>query len=712
MRKFYLKQLVKLGYLVIENDDTDSKCGNKELSLLLKSFASLGYTLDESGIEKISKFSNEKLGSFYHANYIRISEITGVNKKHKIFYPNFPDMADISDEEFDVRAILHYLTVSKNNMGFMNQDIEFKERLKVHNENKEVLHFIDEESAYKILFSTFINLFEGKVAIPHHYEEFVVLMLKDFNKEIQISEIPFKENLAFYINCILIANNNKPLEEVLTAEKLHFIKTPTDLLRVYSVLSKQGYALKHNVNFVSLKRCIRRLFLSILDDMALNNPYMIDDLAKHEFLWKRAFEKLHVSEYSSKYANIVKLASQLRNDEYQTYCSKLEASKNNQVELIKLLKIKPGEFARRLDMVLRNPLFDCDYTLSAFKEVASNISTTVLLQLWKFFKNRNLYKTRIFSIQKEYGSYAKEIEDNRNIIDKEIIDKILQLIEDTLSDIYRNYAPLGNVYIDESMKQYCLPINSRNASSQRKTLTFGTRIKIVDEEKKFLRFFTHFKNFKGKNGRVDIDLSIEFFNENFKEVESLSWHNMSGGRRFNSFHSGDITSAPNGASEFVDLDYKEARKFARYAVVTNCVYTGQSFSKIPECFSGVMFMTEACKKGVNYNPEFIKYMFDLTQKCQNENIAFALDLETLELIWIDAPISNAYSCVVASEDYGIRIALMNALKSHMSFYDFIMLHSKRFTIVENKENADVIISDSDDATLKPFDVEKISARWL
>ena len=56
MRKFYLKQLVKLGYLVIENDDTDSKCGNKELSLLLKSFASLGYTLDESGIEKISNF--------------------------------------------------------------------------------------------------------------------------------------------------------------------------------------------------------------------------------------------------------------------------------------------------------------------------------------------------------------------------------------------------------------------------------------------------------------------------------------------------------------------------------------------------------------------------------------------------------------------------------------------------------------------------------
>ena len=712
MRKFYLKQLVKLGYLVIENNYSNSKCGNKEISLLLKSFASLGYTLDKKGIEKLSNLSNEELKAFYHANYIRLSEISGVNKTHKIFYPNFPDIADISDEEFYVRAVLHYLTVSKNDMGFINQDIEFKERLKVHNENKEVLRIIDEKSANKILFATFINLFEGKVAIPYHYEEFIILMLKDFNKEIQISQIPFKENLALYIDCILKASKNKPLEEVLTAEKLQFVKTATDLLRVYSALSNQGYSLKHNVRFVSLKRCIRRLFLSMLDNMALNNPYMIDDLAKHEFLWKRAFEKLHVSEYSSKYANIAKLAIQLRNDEYQTYYAKLEANKNNQVELIKLLKIKPGEFARRLDMILRNTSFDHNYTLSSFKEVASNISTTVLLQLWEFFKNRNLYDIRIFKILKEYETIAKEIEDNRNNIDKEIIDKVLKLIEEVLSDIYSKYELLGKVYIDESMKQYCLPVNKRNASSQRKTLTFGTKIKIEDEDKNFLRFFTHFKNFKGKNGRVDIDLSVELFDENFKEVNSLSWHNMGGGRCFNSFHSGDITSAPKGASEFVDLDYKKARKFARYAVVTNSVYTGQSFSDIPECFSGVMFMNEACKKGITYNPEFIKYMFDLTQKSQNQNVAFALDLETLELIWIDAPYSNVYSCIVASGHYGVRLALMDALKTHMSFYDFVMLHHKRFEIVEDKKDADIIISDTIEASLKPFDVEEISAKWL
>ena len=47
-------------------------------------------------------------------------------------------------------------------------------------------------------------------------------------------------------------------------------------------------------------------------------------------------------------------------------------------------------------------------------------------------------------------------------------------------------------------------------------------------------------------------------------------------------YSGDITSAPEGASEFIDLEYKKARQFGRYVVISNTVYTGQNFCDIPE----------------------------------------------------------------------------------------------------------------------------------
>ena len=713
MKKIYLKKLMTKGYLVLDGQfNNDNKCSAEEIAVMLKSFSSLGYTLDKEGINMISNLSSLDLGKFYHSNYQILQKFTGTDYNHRIFYNNFPDLADILDYEFYVRAVLHYLTVSKNNMGFMSDDIADIKRLEVHNESKQILKVIDKDKATKLLINIVKDLFEGKVAISYNEESFLLEMLGDFKNEINIVDIPFKENMAKYVSYILRIKGENKLSKVLTQNSLSFVKTATDLLRIYAILSNGDYTLRENTHFISLERSVRRMFLNVLNVIAYENPYMIDDLARHEFLWKRAFEKLHVAEYSKQYPYIAKLASMLRNDEYITYYGRLEQAKYNQVEFIKLLKTRPGEFARRLDMIIRNQEFDLEYTLSSFKEVANKVSTTLLLQLWEFFKNRELYPTRIFKINSRFSTFYKEVIDIREPIEENVIEKVTETLLDILRNIYSNYDNVGKIYIDENVKSYCLPINNRNASSQNKTLTYGSKVKLEEEDGNYLRFFTHFKNFKGEHGRVDIDLSIEFVDETLTSGFSLSWHNMGSGRKFDSFHSGDITSAPDGASEFVDLDYKKARKYARYAVVTNSVYTGQDFADIPECFSGVMFMPQIGKKGSVFNPEFVKYKFDLTQKGSNQNIAFAVDLETLELIWIDSPMSYNYNSIVASSCPGVVMSLKNALKTHMNLYDFFILHSNHFTLVDNKEEADIIISDSEDATLKPFDVEEIAAKWL
>ena len=713
MKKIYLKKLITKGYLVLEGQfNNDNKCRAEEIAVMLKSFSSLGYTLDKEGINMISNLSSLDLGKFYHSNYQILQKFTGTDYNHRIFYNNFPDLTDISDYEFYVRAVLHYLTVSKNNMGFMSDDIADIKRLEVHNESKQILKVIDKDKATKLLINIVKDLFEGKVAISYNEESFLLEMLGDYKNKINIVDIPFKENMAKYVSYILRIKGDNKLSKVLTENSLSFVKTATDLLRIYAILSNGDYTLRENTRFISLERSVRRMFLNVLNVIAYENPYMIDDLARHEFLWKRAFEKLHVAEYSKQYPYIARLASMLRNDEYFTYYGRLEQAKDNQAEFIKLLKTRPGEFARRLDMIIRNQEFDLEYTLSSFKEVANKVSTTLLLQLWEFFKNRELYPTRIFKINGRFSTFYKEVIDIREPIEENVIEKVTETLLDILRNIYSNYDNVGKVYIDENVKSYCLPINNRNASSQNKTLTYGSKVKLEEEDGNYLRFFTHFKNFKGEHGRVDIDLSIEFVDETLTSGFSLSWHNMGSGRKFDSFHSGDITSAPDGASEFVDLDYKKARKYARYAVVTNSVYTGQDFADIPECFSGVMFMPQIGKKGSVFNPEFVKYKFDLTQKGSNQNIAFAVDLETLELIWIDSPMSYNYNSIVASRCPGVVMSLKNALKTHMNLYDFFMLHSTHFTLVDNKEEADIIISDSEDATLKPFDVEEIAAKWL
>ena len=713
MQDLCLIKLAKDGFLVFDEVQCDITCKPEELAMLIDSFSSLGYTLEKEDIKRLAMLDSEHLKQFYLKNYDFLNEICGNDVEHKVFYKNFPKIKDISVLEATIRAVLHYLTVSVDSDGFMNQDIEDFERQTIHNPNKKVLKFITSAEGKKRVIKLVENLFEAKVAIPYNYFHLAGEVLEDYGQELNINSIPFKENLAHYFSLLLFNKAKVKKSEIITRNSLSFVKTPTDLLRVYAALSRGDVTLKNNVMFMSLERALRRLFLSMLDDMVKDNLNAYDDFSRHEFLWKRAFELLHVGEYKTKYPNIYEIATNFRSGEYQTFYSKLEELSYNQVAYIKLLKTRPGEFARRLDMLIRNEKYDIEYTLSEFKTVASKVSTTLLLQLWEFFKNRTLYPTRIFKINSSWRTNFVEVDDERVEVKSDTIDKVIKMIEESLSQIYSTYEFKGKVYIDPKMKQYCLPRNSRNGSAQTKTLTYGTRIKLNEAEGSFLRVFTHWKNIdtKNSNDRIDIDLTMELVSDDFNKKFTIGWHNLTWGAEFNSYYSGDVTSAPNGASEFIDLDYISARKYARYCIVCNSVYTGHDFADIPECFSGIMLMNNLGKEGEIFNPEFVEHKFDLTQRGANLNAAVVIDLETLELIWMDCPLSYGGN-VVASSAGGVFVALKDVLKEHMNLYDFFMLHKGHIEIVDSIDEADIFISDSIDATIKPFDVENIASNWL
>lgn len=210
LNKLYLEKLIKKGYVVIQdNVDTTSKCESKELAGLLKSFSSMGFMLNQDGILKLSEISSDSLACFYHIYYPLLKKVVGSNVKHTIFYKNFPDMGEISDLEYYCRAVLHYLTVSENSDGFMNQDINDFSRKVVSCEKKTILKVITVSEAEKILIRICENYFTGKVAIPYVEKDFLTNVLNDYNELINIKEIPFKENIAYYFDCLIINSNNK-----------------------------------------------------------------------------------------------------------------------------------------------------------------------------------------------------------------------------------------------------------------------------------------------------------------------------------------------------------------------------------------------------------------------------------------------------------------------------------------------------------------------
>lgn len=725
MRNEFKNILLNKNMLVINNNNENGeRITEEELGSMLLSFASVGFAIEKKSIELLKTYSKDVLKDFYFSTIELLKEAKGDNVNHIVFYENFPNLENISHEEYVLRAVLHYHTSDSESYGYMARDIKRKDRplLKDKSELTSLI-VIKEDEAVKVLIEYANKMFESKTAITLVAQKSLKLLVNDFAYFISPNEIPFKENLAFYVLCMKEYAKSLGVNEstILSNINLNFIKTSTDLLRVYVAFSNGDITLIKNTKFISLNRSGRKVFLRLLDNMASNSDYIIDDMASHDFLWKKALEKLHIGDYSNIFPNAYKVATMLRNDDYKTYNASLVLAykEKNTKELVRLLSIKPGVFARSIDYVLRNLENDTEFILESFSKVANKVSSTVLLQLWEFYKNRGLYDTRIFVIKGTFSSFIKEIEDNRKEISEETTNKLLSVIENALMSIYSKKEFLKKVYLDDSMKNFAIPTNSRNTSGGYKTLTFGTRIKLEDSKKSILRFFTHWKNDETKKGftegRVDIDLSLQLFDENFNNVAVLSWHNMRGGALFNSFHSGDITSAPNGASEFIDLDYKAARKVGRYAVVCNNVYTGQDFADIPECFSGVMFKHDKGKTGEIFQGNLVKHKFDLTQRGSSQNLAFVIDLETLEMIWVDFPYTFTQSYSVAAtlnSNLNIVATIKKALQKHMNMYDLIKLHKDHLEFCENKSDAKYIIGDLSKSDLSPYDIEKISSDWL
>jgi len=98
-------------------------------------------------------------------------------------------------------------------------------------------------------------------------------------------------------------------------------------------------------------------------------------------------------------------------------------------------------------------------------------------------------------------------------------------------------------------------------------------------------------------------------------LEHISWTRLKGD---NCVHSGDITSAPAGATEFIDYRLSSIRKDAKYLVPTVLKFNsdGEDFDELGECFFGYMERTED-QFGKPFEPSTVVCKSDLKGKGRN-----------------------------------------------------------------------------------------------
>lgn len=250
-----------------------------------------------------------------------------------------------------------------------------------------------------------------------------------------------------------------------------------------------------------------------------------------------------------------------------------------------------------------------------------------------------------------------------------------------------------------------MPFAQRSASKALHTISRGSKLPLP--EGNTIRFFIWWKD--GKS-RTDIDLSAVSLDKDFEYREVIAYYNL---RSMGGYHSGDITSAPEGASEFIDIDIPTfLDRGIHYLVMSINSFTSQPYCDLPECFAGFM-MRQKRNSGEVYEPKTVVNKFDLTA---NSRIAMPLiiDLEKREVVWADLSLKQNLSFAnnVRSNISGIKAvskALVQLAKPDL--YSLFSMHAQaRGVLVNDIAKANTIFAL--DKGITPYDIDTIVSAYL
>ena len=691
--------------VVIEPNNVEyeqSKTENALVVSMMKNVQSLGFTFSKELFETLMHCGKDELKNFYTELIPELKALVGADVTYRPMYPNFPEqVAEASDVELFINAIVHYFT-----LGQLMPEYEKNERLPLIDVNKmTVLSIGNSEDLMKIL----TNLASSKTSISQQDKEDIITIIKatpDYAKYLP-DTIPLKENVALIGKLII---EEAPIKSAAPIKK--YFKTATDVLRLVTAMSDGDISLAAKTKYRSLKRCERRIIL----DLLANCGNITEDLYRYQYEWIRVAEILHPFEYKyKKYNGVNKAFNTLRNEKKPLmFGGQVQAAilKKDMRTAATLLKERPGEFARQLDKVLRDS-DNANYILNCFKDIATSISTPVLLQVRQHFIGRMAEQRTPVRVFFPKGNLARamSIKNELPAIDATICKNVARICRDALIEQYKEKDFLGNVFVDEDFKHYLVPFSQRSASKAVKTIVRGSKVP-VKEDASAVRAFIWWTNMDDSknddywnNGRVDIDLSAAIFDENWNYLEHVSYTHLRSAK-YKAYHSGDITNGGsvkgNGVAEFLDVDIDSVGKRGRYVVYQVYNYTSQKFCDLTNCRFGWM-EREDVNSGEIFEPTTVAMKMDLTAE-STVAIPVIFDCVERKFIWCDLnlamPCSNRGGNNIESNISGVIatcFAMANMNKANL--YDLILLNAKaRGNIVTDRNEADIIFSND---TTKP-----------
>ncbi len=363
---------------VEDRQDGESRA-DAYIATIMKNVEALGYTFSWEVFEVLRTMELHELQELYLELIPILKKMAGADVVYQPMYPNFPDSVMAADEtRLYINAIVHYWS-----FGTLVPSEQKNERLPLFEAARLKVIGLGSMDDFQDIF---MNLCQSKTSLSQTDKEDLVWIFRHLQVKFP-EEIPLKENAALIGNLYL---ENDPQASAEVLEK--FFKTATDVLRLITIMSNGDVSLGENTRYRNFHRRERRLLLELLQ----NCGSIEEDMLRYGDRWIRVGEKLHPGEYSRlRFGKVITAFDKLRNHvKIETFAGKVEHAivTEDYGAALELLKKRPGELARRLDHLLRKAE-DKKAVINAFKAVADEVSTPVLLQVREHFLHRNHKET-------------------------------------------------------------------------------------------------------------------------------------------------------------------------------------------------------------------------------------------------------------------------------------------------------------------------------
>ncbi|MFK4104951.1 hypothetical protein ACI2L1_33740 [Streptomyces sp. NPDC019531] len=569
---------------------------------------SVGFKLSADALRRLSGLSEGTVVDTAVRTLETVREMVGDHVQHNVYFRDFP--ANVPDTfEFWTRCVREALEDRKARPGVLaqlrdgvinlltlpsygNYRHTYDEMLAAHDEltaalgdRLTVLHLggtpADEVTAL------YLALAGSTTPLGEEHLADLKVLAEHCADGPQPETIPVRENRA-------VVN-----EARLKAGSVLLLDTVTDVLRLACALSGGDVSLQERTRFRALSRPVRRALLAGLDSVVAAAPAKLADVLTHREAFKRLGERLHPHEYPQ-WPHAAEVFAVARGEKKaHTFDARVEAllGADDVTGAAELLRSAPGRLFRALDRLLRSAATqeERDAVVAAAEEVAPEVSGRVVLSVREYLHNRaeETGRQRVFINR---AGRAHVADDTRAVVPEADRKRLIAALD---AEVGRRLPVPERLLVDPDMLDVALPLSGRATAAGLGVLPRGS---VSPVEGELLRFFVYWKQ---KQRITDYDLSALLLDARYDTVSWLSYTNLT---EVEGEHSGDITNAPDGASEFINLRLGAVR--GTYIVPQVNVYSGEKFEDAEESFFGFM-LREAEQQGRPFEPRTVRMKSEL-----------------------------------------------------------------------------------------------------